>query len=339
MPLKRVFSGPPVVVVADEIVDRNFGPLWSRRNLEQSDQQTVQQLLNAIEALNREVVHYQTPQELADNASRHRDAVVLSIFGGEVSRNRMALVPAICETYGLSFIGPDVYGRVIAQDKEVSKRLALDVGLRTPPWRIVRNITDLNGVFSLTLPCVVKPLLEGSSIGIAQKSLVRTYDDAAELARELLEAMEQPVLIEEFVAGREVAFVAIQSREGQHTAYSEVVVEGSPDFFLQTLFDAEEKANRTHGRTVRNIDSELDDEDQQRLVSFLQAFGTFGYCRIDGRHADGKFHFLEMTPDAWIDPLGQFAMAFTERGWTYEDVIRAVLTSTVEVPPSRSASG
>jgi len=325
--LKRTDFGPPVVVVADEIVGRNIGPLWSRRDLEQSDHQTVQQLLTTIQAIGREVVHYQTPQELANKASRHRDTVVLSIYGGEISRNRMALVPAICETHNLAFIGPDVYGRVIAQDKEVSKRLALDVGLKTPPWRIIRDHADLNSVSHLNLPCVVKPLLEGSSIGISQKSLVGNHEDAVALARELLEELEQPVLIEEFIPGREVAFVAIESGHDMHTAYSEMIVEGSPDFFLQTLFDAEEKANRTRGRTVVNIDSELSREDEECLLAFLRAFGKFGYCRIDGRHTDGRFHFLEMTPDAWIDPLGQFAMAFTQKGWTYEDVIREVLAS------------
>ena len=325
--MKRTDSGPRVIVVADEIIGRNIGPLWSRRDLEQSDKQTIQQLLTTIQAIGREVVHYQTPQELADNASQHRDAVVLSIYGGEVSRNRMALVPAICETYNLTCIGPDVYGRVIAQDKEVSKRLALDVGLKTPPWRIVRGHADLNSVSHVKLPCVVKPLYEGSSIGISQESLVRNHEDAVALARQLLEELGQPVLIEKFISGREVAFVAIEAGDGIHSAYSEMIVEGLPNFFLQTLFDAEEKANRTQGRTVINIDSELSSEDERCLMAFLRAFGTFGYCRIDGRHADGQFYFLEMTPDAWIDPLGQFAMAFTQKGWAYEDVIREVLAS------------
>ena len=333
--MKHAHSDSPIVVVADEIVGLNVGPLWSRRDLEQSDQQTVQQLLATLEAMGRKVFHYKTPRELADNAQKHRDAVVLSIFGGEASRNRMALVPAICETYKLVFIGPDVYGRIIAQDKEVSKRLAVDVGLKTPPWRIVRDLADLNSLSRLKMPCVVKPLLEGSSIGISQKNLVRNHEEATSLARLLLLKLEQPVLVEEFVSGREVAFIAIESLAGMHTAYSEVIVEGSPGFFLQTLFDAEEKANRTHGRTVVNIDAELSEQDTCCLKEFLRAFGTFGYCRIDGRHADGQFHFIEMTPDAWIDPLGQFAMAFTQKGWSYEDVIRAVLASIDKVPPNR----
>ena len=79
--------------------------------------------------------------------------------------------------------------------------------------------------------------------------------------------------------------------------------------------------------TVRNIDNELTESDHKDIEALLRAFGTYGYCRVDGRFADGRFSFLELTPDAWIEPSGQFAMSFTEKGWTYPDVIAAVLAS------------
>ena len=62
--------GNQVVLVADEIAGRNIGPLKSRRDLEQSDHQTVQQLIAAMEATDCTVTYYQTPQELAENASK-----------------------------------------------------------------------------------------------------------------------------------------------------------------------------------------------------------------------------------------------------------------------------
>ncbi|MEM5474701.1 hypothetical protein WNZ14_23520 [Hoeflea sp. AS60] len=319
---------PDVVLVADLIADPNDNNFESNRDTEQSERDTVDTLITTIKELGRGITHYNGPQKLAENASQHKDDIVLSIYGGRNSRNRMALVPAVCEAFNLNFIGPDVYGRIIAQDKEVSKRLALDCGLQTPTWRIIRNEQDVMSLDKAAFPCVVKPLLEGSSIGISQANLVDNSESAARLAQELLASLEQPVLVEEFISGRETAFVAIESKGQTHWAYSEIVIGGAPDFFRGRLFDAEEKANPTPGRTVRNIDDELDPTDHENIKGLLRAFGRFGYCRIDGRHADGKFHFLEMTPDAWIDPKGQFAMAFTEKGWTYSDVIDAVLTST-----------
>lgn len=316
-----------VVLIADLIALSEKESVDTRRDLEKSDQETINYLMDAIIKLRREVILYKDPQELAENALQHKNDIVLSIFGGERSRNRMALVPAICESFGLSYIGPDVYGRIVAQDKEVSKRLALDSGLRTPSWRIIRDIQEISILARVNYPCVIKPLFEGSSIGISQSNLVYESQSADRIVRKLLVDMNQPILVEDFVPGREVALSVIESNGKITWGYSEVIIEGKPDFFENALFDAEEKISPTQGRTVRNIDDELDAADCRAIEQFLRAFGAFGYCRVDGRHAEGKFHFIEMTPDAWINPRGQFAMAYIEKGWTYCEVIETVLAS------------
>src|SRR6185312_12278582 len=99
--------------------------------------------------LGLELCHYQEPSELARNADAHRADLVWAIYGGEDSRNRLTLVPSICESFGLRYVGPDGYGRFLAQDKEVTKRLALDCGLTTPAWRVLRFPTDAKAVRGL----------------------------------------------------------------------------------------------------------------------------------------------------------------------------------------------
>lgn len=316
-----------VILIADIMEEHPVKDTAFQRTLELSEPETVNTLIQTIRSLGRDVTHYSSPEELATNAARHKSDIVLSIFGGTVSRNRMALIPAICEAFNLKFVGPDVYGRIIAQDKEVSKRLARDCGLRTPAWRIARHRDELKRLGGLSFPCVIKPLHEGSSIGISDRNLVHSFEDAKKVAAHLIESVDQPVLLEEFVPGKESAFVAIEDEKELHWGYTEVVVEEKPEYFNNRLFDAQEKAHPTPGRTVKNIDTDLSASDLLGIKSLLSAYGQFGYCRVDGRHYDGQFHFLELTPDAWINPKGQFAMGFTQKGWTYEQVIERVLLS------------
>ena len=324
----RSFSFHDVVLVAD-MTDQSASAdlIHQRRDLEMTDAETLGSLQSAISALGLKMHHYRGPDALARCASRHKDDIVLTIYGGQRSRNRMALVPAVCEAFGLRFVGPDVYGRIIAQDKEISKRLASDCGLRTPAWRVVRDARYLSYASGISLPVVVKPLFEGSSIGITQRNLISKFEDVATFGQNLLSEYGQPILIEEFVAGREVAYSRIQNVADEAWAFSEIIIEGDRTFFERRLFDAQEKQFRTSGRTVRNIDDEISDNDRNSIESFLNAFGTYGYCRVDGRMADGKFSFIELSPDAWIGPRGQFAMSFLEKGWTYPAVIAAVLAS------------
>lgn len=322
------FTFRDVVLVAD-VLSHSLaeGETDKRRDLEMTEPEMLAALCSAIRDLGLRLHHYEGPNDLARHAIKHRQDIVLTIYGGKVSRNRMALVPAVCETFGLRFIGPDVYGRVIAQDKEISKRLALDCGLRTPAWRVVRDKSYLPHAMGLAFPVVVKPLMEGSSIGISQRSRATNPDQAKARAQELLADLGGPVLIEEFVSGREVSYTRIEASHDAIWAFAEVVIQGDPSFFKDRLFDAQEKLFRTPGRTVQNIDDELESEERDRIESLLSAFGKYGYCRVDGRFANGKFSFLELTPDAWLGDRGQFAMSLTGKGWTYRDVIAAVLAS------------
>jgi D-alanine-D-alanine ligase len=332
----RTFDFEGVVVVADLIgsVQREE-QVHLRGDLEMTDRATLDELLDCITDLGLKVHHYLSPDELAANADHHGRDVVLTIYGGRGSRNRMALVPAVCESFGLRFIGPDVYGRIVAQDKEISKRLALDCGIQTPPWRLIRSKADITQSFGLSGPVVVKPLMEGSSIGISQRNLVESIDDVAVIALELLERFRQPVLIEQFVAGREVAYTKIQHHSEDIWAFSEIVMSNNENYFVNRLFDAEEKYFRSPHREVRNIDKELRSGEKTRLDAFLSAFGQYGYCRVDGRFADGHFHFLEFTPDAWIAPRGQFAQSFIKKGCSFSQIVATILASATPIPPGR----
>ena len=180
--------------------------------------------------------------------------------------------------------------------------------------------------------------MEGSSIGIGPRNLVRRREDLPGIVSELLTVFGQPVLVEAFVPGREVAYCRI---EGDETAwaFSEVAINSEPTYFETRLFDAGEKTIRQPDRTVKNVDPLLAASDREALERLLRMYGPYGYCRIDGRWKDGAFHFIELTPDAWIAPLGQFAMGFTDKGWSYADVIERVLASATPIPPDRRPNG
>jgi D-alanine-D-alanine ligase len=324
------FPFDTVVVVADTYRDEaSSQAVYHRRDLEQTDRETMTHLFSAISALNLGVRHYQTPAELARNAHLHKNDVVLTIFGGAVSRSRMSLVPAVCEAFGLHYIGPDAYGRFLCQDKFVTKQLAIVAGLQTPNAEVIRSADDLQKLSALRLPFVIKPLLEGSSIGIAPENLIRDRVRGVAQTTKLLEEFSQPVLAEEFQPGREVSCNFIFSPRQTDWAFVEMVKSEDEGFFDTNLFDAIEKTKRHEQYFVRAIDDLLSTRDLTSIQSLLQSIGKVDYCRVDGKWHRGRFIFLELSPDAWISPEGAFAGGFIEKGWTYPDVIASILRCAV----------
>lgn len=317
-----------VVVIADFVSDETEerSSEW-RHDLEKSSAGTVAAITQAIESLGISALHLSSLDALTERASqRFPGDVVLSIFGGERSRNRMALVPAICESFDMRFIGPDVYGRVVCQDKEISKTLASQCGMITPWYRIVRNEADLDRLGSVPFPVVVKPNMEGSSIGISERCRVEDSAPMQKIARELLREFNQPVLVEKFVGGREVSVNVIEACDGMEMRFAEIKIAGHPHYFEDHLFGMETKAPWI-GLEVALLDEKIAEQDIHAISRLLETVGHVGYCRIDGKLLDGRFHFLELTPDAWLDPEGAFAQSFTYCGWSYSQVLRSILAS------------
>jgi D-alanine-D-alanine ligase len=316
------------VLVADRDDDDGLtGPIYLQRDLDTTGKEATDLLISTVADLGLKIHRYNDPKELSSHAHLHFEDVVLSVYGGSISRNRLALVPAICEIHGLRYVGPDVYGRIICQDKEISKRLAQHCGLDTPWQHIIRTPHHLDFMNALPTPFVVKPLFEGTSIGITQRNLVKNANEGPALAAELLKALDQPIMIEGFVGGKEVAYTCIESASGNHWAYAELYMDDIENYFNSHLYDAETKISPTLRRTVRTIDAMLPDETRASLNNFLKSLGKFGYCRVDGKHYNDGFVFLEVTPDAWIGESGIFAASFINKGWSYAEIIASVLLS------------
>ena len=124
-----------VVDVNEEALKSNKG-IDRRLDLEKTGVETLRNLKEAILANSLDCIVLNHPSELSARGFLDENDLVLSIYGGEISRNRMSLVPAVCEAHGISYIGPDAYGRVICQDKAVSKSLALEAGFKAPKHRL-----------------------------------------------------------------------------------------------------------------------------------------------------------------------------------------------------------
>ena len=327
-----------VVLVADIRTSEANNSIEERHDLEMSAPNVVENIRSAINEIGLEVVHYEAPLELSENARLHSQDIILSIFGGQKSRNRMCLVPAVCETHGLNYLGPDAYGRIMCQDKEVSKLLAREAGFLTPAYRLIRSQQDLINLEALPLPYVIKPLLEGTSIGIGSQNLVSNHEMAKSITSKLIQEFDQPVIAEVFVPGREVSLNFIETEKGIITSFVELVMLDDPNYFSHNLYDVTTKGT---GRDKRkNILIDMDEPKSLRRASknLVASLGTVGFGRIDGKLFNNEFHFLEITPDAYLAPWGTIAAGYMAQGHTYAEFMKLILNSNRPKLPYQSAN-
>jgi len=142
-------------------------------------------------------------------AGADMDAAFLALHG---KLGEDGCVQGLLELLGIPYTGSSVLSSALAMDKLKSKELFRLHNVPTPPYYVfdqtssVAELEELHGSFGF--PVIVKPRREGSSIGVSRATNMAELSEAIELAL----AFDSSVLVERFVAAREVAVGILDGR-------------------------------------------------------------------------------------------------------------------------------
>ncbi len=244
--------------------------------------------------------------------------IVFPLWRAGPSRNRTAVVPAVCEARNLRYVGGDAFVQTACQDKFLSKAIIRAAGMRVPADTVIRSITDVAGFqFStvLTQPVVVKPLYAACSIGIDDASLCVSDEQVRARAYALFQAGLGPVICEEFISGDEVC-LCILEQSGKIVERCAAVYrdpEGKCPFSDSLLtFDAKIDPNPTW--TIGEDSTLVSGKVWEKAEHLLKILGKVDLIRIDGRLHDGEFVVVELTPDIHLGTESPFLGGFNAMG-------------------------
>jgi D-alanine-D-alanine ligase len=172
--------------------------------MEFDDDATVAALADALTALGHRAERVGRGVELARRlAAGERWDLVFNFAEGVSGRSREAQVPALCELFEQAYTFSDPLTAALTLDKPLAKRVVRDLGLPTAPFAVVHRCEEADAV-DLPLPLFVKPIAEGSSKGVSQRSKVTRREELRGRCAELIAAFGQPVLVETYLPGREI---------------------------------------------------------------------------------------------------------------------------------------
>ncbi len=318
------------ILVADRTHRTSTSANLELDDLEKIDDGYFNDLYEILQEIGNKTIHAEGPEELAELSQEEPNSLALTVYGGQKSRNRMALVPATCEVHNIKYIGADVYARVICQDKHLCKKFCEDHGALTPNSVVFKDKVVLEAIQMLNLPLVVKPNFEGSSIGIDNSSLVTSYQQAYNKSSELITKFSENIIIEEFIPGKEVSISIIGDENDVH--YFEAVAieqKGQPDYFDSHLLTAHEKRNKWSEKHFVNMNNDLSEETISIIKNIFLSLGKLDYMRIDAKLYKNKLYIIELTPDAHLGEKSQFAQSFILQGMTYKSVIKNIIEASL----------
>ncbi|WP_181309920.1 D-alanine--D-alanine ligase family protein [Nocardioides campestrisoli] len=235
-------------------------------------------------------------------------AVVVPVVHGP--RGEDGALAALCELAGVPYVGSGVRAGALAMDKWTTKLVADAVGIATAPGVLLTPGTAPS--YAWSHPVVVKPVAAGSSHGV---SLVRS---AEELPPALAAAfvLDDRVLVEELVVGREIDVAVLGRPDGSRTCSPslEIVVDG--------LFDLDTKYD---GSADFRIPAALDEVERKGLeeaaLAVYDALGCAGVARVDFfLTADGPV-LNEVNTMPGFTEQSQVPRMFAAAGLSYPDLL------------------
>lgn len=254
--------------------------------------------------------------------------VVFNLATGVRSKAEQANIVAVLEFLGIRFTGSGLAAHVICLHKHMAKMVLASHGIPTAPFKVYHGPGEVGMDFP-ALPAIVKPVNEGSSMGIGPESIAHTRARLLELVDQVTRKFVQPALVEGFLPGREFTLAVLGNDRPEVLAIEEIVFEGGPREFY------------THEVKVRdavtpvcpaNVDPGLGKALAKAARDTYKAVGCRGYARVDIRlDAEGTPNVLEINSLPGLEPgYSELPRIAAASGLAYDDLIMRILEHALE---------
>lgn len=273
----------------------------------------------------------------------HRWDLVFNIAEGIGGYGREAQVPALLEAYGIPCTFSDPLTLCLSLHKGMAKRVIRDLGLPTPNFAVLESPDQAQGL-ELTYPLFAKPVAEGTGLGISPASRVEDPGQLEQVCAQLLARHGQPVLVEEFLPGRELTVGLMGSgAKAKVIGVMEVSLRPGAE---EEVYSYHNKENCEQLVTYRRVKGRLALQAGELALAVWQGLGCRDAGRVDLR-CDGQGHpsFLEVNPLAGLHPEHSdlpilCGLVGRDYNWLIEGIMRSALARCPGVGKGRpSAAG
>jgi D-alanine-D-alanine ligase len=231
-------------------------------------------------------------------------------------------VQGALELLGIPYTGPGVMASSVAMDKLMTKRIWMAEGLATPAWRQVHSAEQTVAAYrALGTPMIVKPVREGSTIGLTKV----TSEAQCAAAYELAARQDPLVMCEQFIAGDEVTCPVLGTGEGARALPVIRIVAPDGNYDYQNKYFTDDTKYLVPCGLPEGEEAVI-----QALV--LQAFKTLdcrGWARADVMidAATRKPYLLEINTSPGMTGHSLVPMSARATGLSYEDLCVSVLAT------------
>jgi D-alanine-D-alanine ligase len=272
----------------------------------------------ALEGLGHRVTRIDMGRDVAARLAEAAPDLVFNALHGTPGED--GSVQGMMDLMGLAYTHSGLATSVVAIDKELTKKMLVPRGIRMPEGRVIASESLYEGD-PLARPYVLKPVNEGSSVGVAIVTASGNYGDPIARGSEGPWRHFEHLLAEPFIRGRELT-VAVLGDEAL------AVTELRP---RSGFYDYD--AKYTDGMTEHVCPAGIPDAVREAAMAMAlrahRLLGCRGCSRSDFRWDDGQgeagLYLLEVNTQPGMTPLSLVPEQAKQRGMSYSDLVRRIV--------------
>ena len=250
------------------------------------------------------------------------DVVVIAVHGlyGEDGR-----LQSVLEMMGIPYTGSGVLASSVSMNKLTAKRVFLGSGIPTPDYiflhRRDRGKQDMIKVITdkFSLPVVVKPVSQGSSLGVTIEKEISGLQKALDEAFQY----DEEVLVEEYIAGQETSVCMIRLKDGSVKVWPVILIHPHAEWYD---FNAKYSVGGVDHLVPAPLPQDIIRTLKDISVKAFEVLGCSGVARTDCMiDQDGKCYVLEMNTVPGMTPTSLVPDAAKAEGTNFSDLCEMIL--------------
>ena len=250
------------------------------------------------------------------------DVVVIAVHGlyGEDGRLQSAL-----EMMGIPYTGSGVLASSVSMNKLTAKRVFLGSNIPTPDYiflhrrdrgkqDMIKAITD-----KFSLPVVVKPVSQGSSLGVTIEKEISGLQKALDEAFQY----DEEVLVEEYIAGQETSVCMMRLKDGSVKVWPVILIHPHAEWYD---FNAKYSVGGVDHLVPAPLPEDITRTLKDISVKAFEVLGCAGVARTDCMvDKNGKCYVLEMNTVPGMTPTSLVPDAARAEGTDFGDLCEMIL--------------
>ena len=328
---------PGRVAILYSDVQREYFPTEAQYITEKDAEQDARLIGEYLETLGIAVLLHAGNAELPEwLRANHPDLVINLVDSVKGAESLASAIPGVLELLDIPYTGADILGLSLDTNKFVIMKLLQQNGVPVPNYQLFNSPEDYMDP-AIRFPLISKLNAIHGSVEITADAVSETEKQLRKRLRYLIRTYKQPVLVEEFISGRELTAIVIQEKK-KKVYQAEKIFSHSDRKYVYLTFEEQWLSGLNVASHYKKFEDPLLKEYVKKAfnVTRMAGYGKFD-VRLD---QSGRYFFIDSNCNPALGPKEldvAMSVILDLYGVRFPEILKKLLLNTIRVAVRKKA--